>query len=100
MEKSTMHEGNMYLRRTDSSVYHSILVDTEPKILKPILEVRCPPLHSGQKNLPLCRCQEHPLLPVRARQQLGPRVYEQEAARADREVEPEGSHLSVQNDDE
>jgi len=39
MEKSPMREGNMYLRRHDSSVYHSIMVDTESKILKPILEV-------------------------------------------------------------
>ena len=39
MDRSCIHEGNMYLRRTESCVYHTLLVDTESKILKPIQEV-------------------------------------------------------------
>jgi len=39
IDKSSMHEGNMFLRRRESNIYHTILVDTEPKILKPIVEV-------------------------------------------------------------
>lgn len=33
-----MGEGNTYLKRQESSVYHSILVDTEPKVLRGVLE--------------------------------------------------------------
>ena len=40
IERSSMHDGNMYLTRNDQNIYHSIMVDTEPKILKPILEDR------------------------------------------------------------
>lgn len=39
IDKSTIHDGNMFLRRREANIYHSILVDTESKILKPIVEV-------------------------------------------------------------
>jgi hypothetical protein len=32
-------EVNSYLKRHDSNTFHSILVDTEPKILKPVFDV-------------------------------------------------------------
>ena len=35
-----MSETNSYISRNDQNIYHSILVDTEPKILKPIIDDR------------------------------------------------------------
>ncbi|CAD8148839.1 unnamed protein product [Paramecium pentaurelia] len=51
IDKSSMHEGNMFLRRRESNIYHTILVDTEPKILKPIVEDRKLYSHIDVKNV-------------------------------------------------
>lgn len=40
IERSPMSEANTYMKRQDSGVYHSIMVDTEPKTLKPLLDDR------------------------------------------------------------
>jgi tubulin delta len=40
-----------YVRRNDSSTYHSILVDTEPKILKPIIVDRKKYYYVDPKNV-------------------------------------------------
>ncbi|KRX06580.1 Tubulin/FtsZ, GTPase domain [Pseudocohnilembus persalinus] len=55
LEQSSNQHENSYTQRNDHNIYHSIMIDTEPKILRPILENKKKYNYIDSKNIIYCQ---------------------------------------------